>query len=411
MADKRTEIKQKKSGLVSLIVFLITLVVVLITLTSVVFPAFVLGSTNGIKYPVKINIFETGIWTYPLLITNFILLLTGLLYSTNRLPHQITKSIKFIFNFEVSAKIAFIIIAILLAVYIAFNISELWVDDPWEDFGRIVKPTLEEWTVDSIIKNPSDTHLVYVLGIISMKVFGYYTVTPFIASIALLILTYYITKEISQKRFAGIVSMAIVLQSGNFLIYDTTITYPNFWTLFYLLSLYLIYKKWPLSPVSYILSIPAKTLTAAYLPMTLFFTYRASIARRRKIILLLSYVAIIVLIVASFFTFNILPVKHLAFNSHEFWAGFTAFSYESRHDGLIIMLLLPVTVGLFVAARKGNTNADSVMVLMMGLLLLAPLVTGLTFGFDNNPYRFIPLIVFVAMGVGTILSKRVTEHL
>jgi len=406
---KQTELK--KPRLVSWIVFLATLTVVLITLTTVVFPAFVMGSIGGIKYPVKINIFETGIWTYQLLAANFILLATGLLYSKNKLPQQITKSIRFIFNFEVSAKIAFMVITILLAIYVAFNISELWVEDPWEDFGRIVKPTLEKWTIDSIIKNPSDTHLVYVLGIISMKVFGYYTVTPFIASIALLILTYYITKEISQKRFAGIVSMAIVLQSGNFLIYDTTITYPNFWTLFYLLSLYLIYKKWPLSPVSYILSIPAKALTAAYLPMSLFFIYRTNIPRQRKLRLLICYGAITVFGVIGFFTFDILPLKGqgLVFNFHEFWAGFTAFSYESRHDGLVIMLLLPVTVGLFIAARKGIANTDSVMVLIMGVLLLAPMITGLTGGYDNNPYRFIPLIVFVAMGVGTILSKRVTE--
>ena len=405
---KQTELK--KPRLVSWIVFLATLTVVLITLTSVVFPAFVMGSMGGIKFPVKINIFETGIWAYPLLATNIILLATGILYFKNKLPQPITRSIRFILNFEVSAKIAFVVIAILLAIYITFNISELWIKDPWEDFERIVKPTLEKWTVDSITKNPSDTHLVYILGIISMKVFGYYTITPFIASIALLILTYYITEAISQKRFAGIVSMAIVLQSGNFLIYDTTITYPNFWTLFYLLSLYLIYKKWPLSPVSFILSIPAKALTVAYLPMTLFFTCKANMPRRTKILLLLSYVAIIVLIAAGFFTFQILPIKSLVFNSHEFWAGFTAFSYESRHDGLIILLLLPVTVGLFLAARKGIANADSVMVLIMGVLLLAPSLTGLTGGYDNNPYRLIPLIVFVAVGVGTILSKRVTER-
>ena len=399
-----------KTGAVSWAVFLVTLTVVLITLTTVVFPAFVMGSISGIKYPVKINIFETGIWTYPLLITNFILLVLGLSYSKNKLPQLITKLIRFIFNFEVSAKIAFIVIAILLAIYITFNISELWMNDPWEDFERLVKPTLEKWTIDSITKSPSEPHLIYFLGIISMKVFGYYTVIPFIASIALLILTYYTTKAISQKRFAGIVSMAIVLQSGNFLIYDTTITYPNFWTLFYLLSLYLVYKKWPLSPLSYILSIPAKALTVAYLPMTFLFTYRANISRRRKTLLLASYVAIAVLIAIGFFTFDILPLGSVVFNSHEFWAGFTAFSYESRHDGLIIMLLLPVTVGLFVATRKGITNADSIMVLIMGVLLLAPMLTGLTGSYDNNPYRFIPLIVFVAMGVGTILSKRVTEQ-
>jgi len=46
-----------------------------------------------------------------------------------------------------------------------------------------------------------------------------------------------------------------------------------------------------------------------------------------------------------------------------------------------------------------------VLVLIAGMLFSAPLVTGFT-DITNQPYRFIPLVVFFAMGVGMLLSKK-----
>ena len=68
-----------------------------------------------------------------------------------------------------------------------------------------------------------------------------------------------------------------------------------------------------------------------------------------------------------------------------------------------------MTLGLFLASRKGIFQADSILVLIAGMLLSAPLLTGFT-DQTNQPYRFVPLVVFFAMGVGTILSKRTSEQ-
>jgi len=45
------------------------------------------------------------------------------------------------------------------------------------------------------------------------------------------------------------------------------------------------------------------------------------------------------------------------------------------------------------------------MVLISGILLIAPILTGFT-NQTNQPYRFVPLVVFFAIGVGVLLSKR-----
>ncbi len=101
-------------------------------------------------------------------------------------------------------------------------------------------------------------------------------------------------------------------------------------------------------------------------------------------------------------------VIEFEFDWHGFWSGFTAFSYEFRFDGLIILFLLPLTVGLFMASKNGIKNADSILVLILGMLLLSAIIPAFTH-FMNNPYRFVPFVVIFAMGVGTLLSKIETK--
>ena len=45
------------------------------------------------------------------------------------------------------------------------------------------------------------------------------------------------------------------------------------------------------------------------------------------------------------------------------------------------------------------------MVLIGGMLLIAPFLTGFS-DQTNQPYRFVPLVTFFAIGVGVLLSKR-----
>jgi hypothetical protein len=243
----------------------------------------------------------------------------------------------------------------------------------------------------------------------SLQIFDNYKVIPFIASISLLVLTYFFTTEITKKRFSGIVAMVIVLQSNVFLFYDTTAAYPSFWILFYLLSLFLILKKWPLSPISYITSVLSKAMTAAFLPFSLFFIYRSSIPKRNKILVTISYGVVVALGVAFILIFGVRLVGgEIVFNWNDFLVGFSYFDFSFRGDGLFILFLLPLTVGLFIALKKRVEHADSIMLLIMAMLLSAPFMGGFS-DLQNMPYRFVPLIVFFAVGVGILLSKKLSN--
>lgn len=400
--------QKSRSSKVSWLVFLATLVVVLISLTTVLFPSLVVRSTSQFR-DVIINPYETGVWTYLLLVANFILLGIGILYFKNKLPQQLIKSIRFIFNFEVSKKTAFIVVIILLTIYVAFSAGELASEETWGDYirsesgiGKGLKDTAAYWTVNQVKDSPSEPHFKFMLLNISLNILGNIRVIPFLASIVLLVLTYFITKEISGKRFAGIVSMVVVLQSNVFLTYDTSATYDNFWILLYLFSLYTIFKKWPLSPISYVLSIFSKTIVTMFLPMTFFFIYKTNMSRQKKIRIAIAYGIIIALGIVALTVFNI--GKSGGFDANDFWRGFTSWAFQLRFDGLILIFILPLIVGLFIISRRDIAHADSIMILMMGMLLSAPFLQGFT-DFTNQPYRFVPLVVFFAIGVGTILTK------
>lgn len=404
---KDSEIKQKLypqiSSLVTWIVFLATLGMLIMSLIPAVFPALLVRTFGGFEDFLGINSFDLGTFAIPLIVTNVIVFSLLVLYYKNKLG-PLSKLIKFIFNFEVSKEIAFFVVAILIGLYITFSIGELTNGEFQEDFFGHFKPWLELYSITDIQTTPVGYHLQLLLENISLDVFDNYKVIPFIASISLLVLTYFITVELTKKRFAGIVAMVLVMQSSVFLLYDTSVAYPNFWILFYLLSLYLILKAWPLSPISYVASIFSKMLTVAFMPMTIFFLYRANISIKRKILVLMSY-AIIILIGVIFLSGSNDPLDFLGYlDTHRFWDGFAGTYFSLRYDGIVLAFLLPLTIGLFIAARKKIRYADAVMFLILGMLLSAPLVHGFS-EIINVPYRSIPLIVFFAMGVGVLLSK------
>jgi len=404
------KIESQFSNLVTLGVFLITLVFVIITLTSAIFPNLLLTSFGGSENYANIDPFEMGIWAFPLLITNLIIFGLTILYWKKRLPSQITNSIQFIFNFEVSAKIAFFVLVILIGLYIIFSVGELFDGQFQADYNERAKNWIEtfsftEFKTEGLNAPGWGSYLHIILAVVSEKVFDNVKVIPFLASISLLVLTYFITFEITKKRFAGIVAFVILLSSGVFLHYDTGITYPNFWILLYLFSLYLIYKKWPASPVSYVMSILTKIMTVAFLPMTLFFIYRASIPKQNKIRLVILYGIIAGL---GIFYFANSSTGDREFDFHDFLGGFNAIHQSLRFDPLVILFILPLIVGLFFKSRHGFKESDSINFLIFGMIISAIFIPALGNAI-NAPYRFIPLVIFFAMGVGMLLSKKSTE--
>ena len=94
------------------------------------------------------------------------------------------------------------------------------------------------------------------------------------------------------------------------------------------------------------------------------------------------------------------------FSTHDFWGGITAINTNMQTDGLILIFLLPLTIGLYLSHRRGVRHADSFMFLIFGILLSGPVLITVS-NVTNMPYRLITLVTFFAIGVGILLSKNI----
>ncbi len=393
---------KNREHVITIIILVFSLVIIGVHITSLLFPALIVRATSQ-NFDSEVNPFEIGVWAMPLVLSSGICLGLAILYWTKKLPRLITNSIFFILKFEISAKKALVLMLILLAIYIAFTADELTFKEVGTDAESVIKAA-QNFELSNFQQYYNTSFLRYMLLHFSDEFFDNIRFLPFLASIILLIITFLFTYKITQKRFAGLISVIILVQANVFQAYDTISTYTNFWTLFFLLSLYLMIIKWPLSPFSFILSFSSKALSIVYFPINFLFIFRSKFSKRKKVALLISYSTIILFVL----TVTSEHVLAITFNTQHFWAGFSSLSYQLRSDGLILSLLLPLTIVLYVLARKKILYADWILFSISWILFSSPLLTGIT-DITLQPYRQIPFILFFSIGIGVLFSKKLTE--
>lgn len=389
------------------IVFAVGIVMVVISYASVVFPAAITMHTDvsvfGIPHAGP-DRYEAGVWAAPVIATGIMTLVLVILHQIRGLPRVMTSAFDRIRSFEVSRRVSLAMLAIIMIPYVVASVPELYEEEIWEDYAKVDR-RLDSWSLDDI--DTFEPHVRYFLIKASEDVFGNQKVVPFVASIMLLLVTYDLTRIMAGRRLAGIVATIITMQSSLFLRYDTSVTYTNFWILFYMISLYAAYRAWPLAPVSYLVSIPAKALTIAFAPMFIYHVARMPVRRRTRGIIIGAILGIITAgAVAS--AAGIDPTSggeagYEEFVFTEFLSAWASFAHQLRDDVLLVLFMIPLVVGLYYTSRY-NAHAESIIVFIAGMLLLAPVLAAFT-NQTNQPYRFMPLVVFFAMGVGVLISR------
>ena len=404
----------ENSQKVSYVVFFCTLVVVLLTLTPIIFPA--LFSSFFGMFTENLNPFELGYLAIFLIVSNVIIFGFGIAYYKKKIPSLVYDVIKKIRTFEISKRVAVISLAIILGVYIGLSTPELFLDESkdWSDYNAVLLPALEIWPFgqadDIYVQEQNDRYVRMFLLDVSLDIFQNIKLLPFVASILVVVFTYLITVQFCQKRFAGMIAVIVLLQSYTFLKFDTVAVYENFWVLFFLISLYVIEKKWFLSPVFYILAFYTKAYVAPFFLMTLFTTYRSQISRRTKTAILISYVVTVSLAIALVFLGDTIYPGVIDINYSKFILGFQVIITQLRFDLFFIMTLLPVTVGLMFLSKNKLKQADSILILIFGTIIASPILVTFTYHYEILPYRFIPLLIFFSIGVGMFFAKNSKIH-
>ena len=393
-------------------VFLFSIGIIGISVISVIFPALIISQTY--EFSLDLNPFETSPWALPIISTTISLLIFGFLHYKKKLPFSLSNGINFILNFEISKKISIILGLSILIIYIGFSIPELFIDEAeqWPDF-LVLEESLNIWpSTDHLsvyVKEQNTRYVRMILLDFSQEFFQNIKLLPFVASIFTIVLTALITIQISKKRLAGIIAMLVLLSSVTFTDFDTIAVYENFWVLFYLISLYSINKRWwHSSPINFILSIFSKAFIATYFWMNFFYIYRATIPTKTKLFLFGSYGIILGI---TYWIFengrSIIYDDIIRYDFNAFLDGFTGWGNSLQLDPVALLLILPLTVMLFFKSRNGLKQADSILILLAGSILAGPLISFVTDFYFILPYRFIPFIIFMSIGVGLLFSKKI----
>ena len=403
----------ENSQKVSYAVFFCTLVVVLLTLISLIFPA--LFSSYFGMFGENLNPFESNNYSIFVILSNVVIFGFGIAYYKKKIPSLVFDVVEKIRTFEISKRVAMISLAVILVVYVVSSAPELFIDESTQlsDY-ELLEAGLEIWPFgesdDIYIQEQNDRYVRQFLLDVSLNVFQNIKLLPFVASILVLVFTYLITVQFCQKRFAGMIAVIVLLQSYTFLSFDTIAVYENFWVLFFLISLYMIEKKWLLSPVFYILAFFTKAYVAPFFLMTLFTTYRSQISRRTKIAILISYFVTITLAVLLVFLADSMYPRLIEINYSNFMIGFQTISAQLRFDFFFIMALLPETVGLMFLSKNKLKHADSILILLFGTILMGVVIGMLSPYVNILPYRFIQVLVFFSIGMGMFFSKKSVNH-
>ena len=395
--------------------FLFSIGIIGISVISVIFPALIISQTY--EFPLDLNPFETSPWLLPIFFSVISLLTFGFLHYKKKLPFSLSNTINLILNFELSKRISIILGLSILAIYIGFTIPELFIDESeqWPDY-IVLESALNIWpSTDHLsvyIKEQNTRYVRMILLEFSQDIFQNIKFLPFVASVFTVIFTALITIQLSKKRFAGIIAMLVLLSSVTFTDFDTIAVYENFWVLFYLISLYSINKRWwHASPVNFILSIFTKAFTATYFWMNFFYIYRATIPTKTKLLLFASYGIILGI---TYWIFengrSIIYDDIIRYDFNAFLDGFTGWGNSMQLEPFVLLFILPLTVMLFFKSRNGLKQADSIMILLAGSILAGPLISLVTDFYFILPYRFIPFVIFMAIAVGLLFSKKINPE-
>jgi len=407
MLNTKKITSETRSKFISIIIFSAAILISLFSFNQILFPKLLIELTSEYAN-LSDNIFELGIWGVPFLVSNIAFGIIWFCYKFLKIP--IRKYIKSLLDFDLSKKVTILCLIVLFSIYLALSVGELSQTESFNDYSDVLQG-VEELAFFTEGEGESEDKInIYYLRFlflkISVEIFDNIRFLPFLSSLALLSLTYLFTAKISGKRISGIVALIIVIQSNLFHIFDTTATYENFWTTFFLLSLYLILRKPYLSPISFIVSILTKIISFLFLPIIISFILSVdeSVKKKKKILLVYSFFPI--LLIAGLFVPSAFSLEQFVnIDMRNMLTGFSAISMALRFDGLILLSFFPVIFLLYAKSRNNFRYANFLLVSLAMMLLIPPITSGVA-GFTIQPYRLIPLVIMFSISVGYLFSKK-----
>ena len=277
-------------------------------------------------------------------------------------------------------KHSFLILGGIILFYSIFAVEDVFVEKDYDD-AKGVKQRLENLSV-----NGYDVYVRYYLLQVGVEA-GFPKLVPFIESIGLLVMTFFVTAKLSKRNMSGLLAVIIVSTSNLFLFYDTSLAYDNSWTLFLLLALYFS-DRWT-GVIPFITAVFCKPLSLIYFASYLYPLRKKSIP---------------FLLVGSLGAFMVMNLYD-RFDPAEFVYGVLDAFYWMLSDFYMIVMIPVVMFLLVFMKRHGYKNTMIPFFFMANVIVSGGFVEGFT-PMLNTAYRYVPLVVFFAVGAGVLLQNK-----
>ena len=298
----------------------------------------------------------------------------------------------------------------ILGVYVISSSTELFIPEctgleECYDFDRRMA-RLAVWDVDWI--KTDFRHVIHMgLLVFSYELFGNYKVLVLSSSVLLLLISYLWALKLTEKRIAGLITIAVMLQSFIFYNYDTSVTYPSFWALLFITSIYLTTtSRSYFSPLAYVISIPAKAVTGLFFPAVIAYLW---LDNKKKLLIIYFVIAMIGFSVIFFYE----PLQNRdtggffllnEIDLEKFLMGFVSWMWKGFADDQSTLLIFIVVFFLLLMNRNKIPNCKPVLALAAGIILISPVMIGLT-TYDVWPYRMLPLISIIGVMTSILITN------
>ena len=275
---------------------------------------------------------------------------------------------------------SFLILGGIILFYSIFSIPDIFVEKDYDD-AKGVKLRLEGLSI-----NGYDVYVRYYLLQVGAMT-GFPKLVPFLESIGVLLMTFVVTVQLAKRNISGLVAVIIVTTSNLFLFYDTSMAYDNSWILFLLLALYFSDRWYGVLP--FVTAVFCKPLSLIY-----FASYMYPLRKKRLPFLAVGAIGV-------FMVLNLYD----RFDPTEFVYGIFDAFYWMYSDFYMVIMIPGVMFFLAFMKRYGYKNTMVPFFFMANVIISGGFVEGFT-PMLNTAYRYVPLVVFFAIGAGVLLQTK-----
>jgi len=302
-------------------------------------------------------------------------------------------------------------------------IAQSYTPDPQPDYNIFIIPFVQNCHVqhyplrDGVTLNadnvtathdgkykPTRDPLKWWVNCLSYKVTGSPKLIPILFNIGLMPLVYLLTLQLTKDRLVSLI--ALIAFTNNPLYHDwlSSGTYDQVWSFFLVLSIYIVFKQKEIdmSPITLLLSMAAKSLTAMYLPAWLYTIWKTPKNRKEKITLSVICVGSLLLILG-----------YVHFTNTNPFGGIFGFFPGNWHDAAYrdFEMLWPEVPFLMIftllSVNFEPVNPSPYRRLCAIWILNALITTPIIFLFTTQfqfVYRFVPLAVFMSIFIAITIN-------